>query len=73
MCVNSQNVSVTGKAYFGKDGAATEVELASKRTRDRVDTPQLRQLAGVEPYPRDAVWRKTPLLDMSVEQLKALL
>lgn len=52
----------------GEEGAA-QIEVESLRTRDRVETPDVRRLAGLEPYPH--VWRQAPLVALAEEELLA--
>ncbi|BDA49852.1 hypothetical protein COCOBI_14-4720 [Coccomyxa sp. Obi] len=70
------NVSITsGLDYVGGAGgkAGDRPRYALRRTRDAVDDRTLRQLAGVEPYQATDIRLQPALLELSEEDLRAML
>ena len=51
----------------GEKGGARHI---THRDRGAEEDTLARQLAGVQPYPADSVWRDRPLLELSLEELQ---
>ena len=63
-------------AYYGTEagGQAKQRVVPPRRTRHLVEDADLRQLAGVEPYPAELSMRTRPaLLQLPVAELRCLL
>ena len=54
-----------GNSYYGKAGTK-KPDFRVMPTRERVETDLTKQLAGVKPYPKEALRQGTPLVHLAV-------
>ena len=53
-----------GNSYYGEVGAKRP-SFKVTPTRERVETDVTKQLAGINPYPKQNIWRQTPLIKLA--------
>ena len=63
--MNVKLFPLEGNSYYGEAGAARP-DFKVVPTRERVETDLTKQLAGVKPYPKEALRQGPPLVHVAV-------